>query len=211
MASATGRRLFLASVLAGLIVGAPVLAATTAVSDDMSLGRAQAKVTVVEYASAACPHCAAFNNEIFPDFKKKYIDSGKVHYVFREYLTPPVQVAAAGFLLARCAGTAKYFSVLDDFFHGQAEAYRTGDIRALVVSVGGKAGLSEDQVKACLSDEEADKALSARVQGYVDHDDVHSTPTFIINGAKLPESDHEVNLADLDAAIGPLLAKSRRR
>src|SRR5665213_2186956 len=83
------------------------------------MGDPRAKVTVVEYASASCPHCARFNNDVFPAFKAKYIDTGKVRYVLREFLTEPVQVAAAGFLLARCAGKGKYFGALDDFFHGQ--------------------------------------------------------------------------------------------
>ena len=64
-------------------------------SDDMSMGSDKAPVTMIEYASASCPHCAAFNNDVFPAFKAKYIDTGKIHYVFREFLTPPVQFAAA--------------------------------------------------------------------------------------------------------------------
>jgi protein-disulfide isomerase len=183
--------------------------------DDMVQGAAGAKVTVVEYASAACPHCARFNNDVFPAFKKKYIDTGKVRYVYREFLTDPVPVAAAGALLARCAGKAKYFSVLDDFFHGQAHAYESGDVRGLIFSVGGKAGLSDAQITACLTDEVAAKALNDRVQRYADAEKVDSTPTFVINGRKLPDLDHEVVLADLDAAISPLLkgrpASKRRR
>ena len=71
---------------------------------DMTLGSPKAKVTVIEYASLACSHCAHFNNEVFPEFKAKYIDTGKVRYVYREFYTPPVEVAAAGALIARCAG-----------------------------------------------------------------------------------------------------------
>src|SRR6201987_6183796 len=77
----------------------PVGAAT---ADDMSMGNPQAKVTVIEYASASCPHCADFNNEVFPAFKAKYIDTGKIHYVFREFITPPAELAMAVFLTARC-------------------------------------------------------------------------------------------------------------
>ena len=178
--------------------------------DDMTMGNAKAKVTVVEYASAACPHCARFNNNVFPSFKKKYVDTGKVRYVYREFLTEPVPVAAAGALLARCAGKAKYFGVLDDFFHGQAQAYETGDVRGLLVSVGKKAGLSEDQVKACIDDDAAAKALNDRVEHWANAEGVDSTPTFVINGKKLADLDHEVVLADLDAAIGPLLKTAGR-
>ena len=178
--------------------------------DDMTLGNRNAKVTVIEYASAACPHCARFNNNVFPDFKKKYIDTGKVYYVYREFLTSPVEVAAAGALLARCAGKDKYFQVLDDFFHGQAQAYESGDIKGLILSAGGKAGLSDAQIETCLGDEDAANALNARVEQFAKSDGVQFTPTFVINGKQLPESSHEVGLADLDAAIAPLLhAKGR--
>ena len=183
--------------------------------EDMTLGDPKAKVTVIEYASASCPHCARFNNQVFPAFKKKYIDSGKVFYVYREFLTDPVEVAAAGALLARCAGKDRYFGVLDDFFRGQAMAYQTGDIRSLLLSAGAKAGLSEAQVGACLGDEAAAQALRTRVQRYAEVEGVESTPTFTINGQKLPELDHEVVLTDLDAAIAPLLKtpllKTKRR
>ena len=79
----------------------------------MSLGDPKAKVRVIEYASASCSHCARFNNEVFPAFKAKYIDTGRVHYTLKEFLTPPVEVAAAAFLLARCTGKDRYFSTLD--------------------------------------------------------------------------------------------------
>ena len=206
------RRLVLLS--AGLLLLAP-LGANAAVgsagiqAEDMAMGNPKAPVTVVEYASAACPHCARFNNNVFPAFKKKYVDTGKVHYVYREYLTDPVPVAAAGALLARCAGKAKYFSVLDDFFHGQAQAYETGDLRGLILSVGKNAGMTQAQVEACLEDEAASKALNERVRLY-SMEGVDSTPTFVVNGKKLADLDHEVQLADLDAAIAPLLKHGRR-
>lgn len=198
---------FLALALAATLVAlaGPAAAAVPQLPADMTLGRARAPVTVIEYASASCPHCARFNNNVFADFKKKYIDTGEVHYVFREFLTEPVDVAAAGFLTARCAGQQKYFQVLDDFFHGQTAAYESGDIRSLIMSSGEKAGLTEAQIEACLKDEAALKALNARVEHYADDDHVDSTPTFVINGKKLANLDHEVNLEDLSGAIDPLL------
>ena len=191
-----------------LALAAPSDAAASA--DDMAMGSPKARVTVIEYASAACPHCARFNINVFPAFKKKYVDTGKVRYVYREFLTEPVAVAAAGALLARCAGKARYFDVLDDFFHGQTQAYETGDVRGLIYAVGKKAGLTEAKIDACLSDEAAAKALNARVQRYSETEGVDSTPTFVINGRKLAGLNHEVALADLDAAIGPLLERRRR-
>ena len=207
----SNNRRFVLAVAAIAALASPALAAAPApLPDDMSLGSAKAPVTVIEYASASCPHCARFNNNVFPDFKKKYIDSGKVRYVFREFLTEPVQVAAAGFLLARCAGKDKYFQVLDEYFHGQASAYETGDVRSLILTTGAHAGLSEGQVGDCLSDQDAAKALNARVQRYATQEGVDSTPTFVINGKKLPPLDHEATLKDLDDALQPLLEAKRR-
>ena len=213
MAGSISRRLALQLTAAGVVLaGRANAAAPTAAGlpDDMAMGDPKAKVTVVEYASASCPHCAHFNNEVFPDFRKKYVDTGKVLYVFREFLTQPVEIAAAGFLLARCAGPSKYFSVLDDFFRGQEEMYRTGDARALIQGVGTKAGLTQAQIEACFDDEAAAKALNDRVMRNAAKDGVNSTPTFVINGKKLDGLDHEVRLADLEGAIAPLL-KARRR
>ena len=204
------RRGALLILTAALALAAPALAAIPASEpDDMVMGSPKAKVTLIEYASASCPHCARFNNDVFPALKKKYVDTGKVHYIFREFLTEPAQVAAAGFLMARCAPSGKYFTVLDDFFHGQAKMYETGDLKALVLSVGKTAGMTEDQTMACFKDEAAAKALNERVLRH-SQEGVDSTPTFVVNGAKLPDLDHEVTLADLDAAIEPLLKPGRR-
>ena len=214
MAGPISRRLALQLTAVGLACARPAMAAAPAAGvrpDDMTLGDPAAKVTVVEYASASCPHCARFNNNVFPDFRKKYIDTGKVHYVFREFLTQPVEVAMAGFLLARCAGKDKYFSVLDDYFRGQEEMYRTGNAGALINAVGARAGLSAQQINSCLGDEASAQALNNRVTRYANEDGVDSTPTFLINGKKLAGLDHEVNLADLDGAISPLLGGPRRR
>ena len=116
------------------------------------MGNPQAKVTVVEYASVACPHCGRFNNEVFPAFKAKYIDTGKVHYVFREMLVGNGQeqaFGAAGFLLARCAGQDKYFSVLDAIFHGQGmRCTNRGDLRGGLLSIAqGRLGMTETAVQ----------------------------------------------------------------
>ena len=198
-------RRFLLTLTAAVALATPALAAFPASEpDDMAMGSAKAPVEVIEYASASCPHCARFNNDVFPDFKKKYVDTGKVRYVFREFFTEPVQVAAAGFLLARCAPKGKYFPVLDDFFHGQAKMYETGDLKSLVLSAGKNAGMTDEQSLACFDDKAAADALNERVRRHA-MEGVDSTPTFVINGTKLGDLDHETTLADLDAAIEPLL------
>ena len=86
---------------------------------DMSLGDPKARIHVVEYLSLSCPHCAHFNETVFPALKAKYVDKGRVYYTVRELLTPPENVAAAGFLMARRAGPARYFTVVDQVFRSQ--------------------------------------------------------------------------------------------
>ncbi|WP_395673248.1 DsbA family protein [Phenylobacterium sp.] len=166
---------------------------------DMSLGDPKAPVKMVEYASVSCSHCAAFNNEVFPAFKAKYIDTGKVHYTLKEFLTPPQEVATAGFLIARCAGEDKYFGVVDAIFHNQQEMFTTGDVRGVLLRIAQSAGLTEEQFNACLTDEAAIKALEGRMERAVREDRITGTPTFVINGEKLASG--EVTLAQLEAAV----------
>lgn len=174
-----------------------------AMDDDMSLGNAKSKVQVTEYASAACVHCAKFAIDVFPAFKAKYIDSGKVHYTFREILTAPQEVAAAGFLLARCAGKDKYFTVLDGVFRSQQDWVQTQDVRGSLLRVAQNAGMNEEQFNACISDEKAMQALNARVEKYATLDKIDATPTFIINGKKL---EGEQSLETLSKAIDAAMA-----
>lgn len=177
-------------------------------SDDMSLGNANAKVTVIEYASVACPHCAAFNNTVFPAFKSQFIDTGKIHYVFREMLVggdEEQSMAAAGFLMARCAGKDKYFSVVDAIFHQQATIYQTGDIRGGLLKIAESAGMSEPQFTACISDDKGIQALNDRVETYTKQDHIDATPTFVINGKTL---EGEQSLASLTTAINAAQAAS---
>ena len=166
---------------------------------DMTLGDPNAKVKLVEYASLTCSHCGKFNNEVFPEFKKKYIDTGKVHYTLREILTPPAQVAAAGYLTARCAGKDKYFQVTDAIFHAQQEMFTTGDMRGILLRTAQSAGMTEEKFNACITDEAALKALNERVEKAVKVDKITATPSFMINGKKLKEG--EMTMAELDAAV----------
>ncbi len=197
----------MASLSRSLLIAAAVLAlgacnktaaGPASDADTMSMGNAAAKVVMNEYASASCPHCAAFNNTVLPEFKKKYIDTGKVRYVFHEFLTPPVQFAAAGFLLARCAGPDKYFNVLDTIYHDQENIYKSNDLRGGLLKIAQSSGMTEKQFTDCISDEKALNALNARVEKSSTKDGVGSTPTFIINGTKY---EGEQSMAQLDAAV----------
>ena len=187
------------SCLAIAAFGAPAAAKTVTMTDnDIALGNPKAKVTVVEYASLSCSHCAHFNADVFPAFKAKYIDTGKVRFVFREFLTEPVQVAAAGFLTARCAGKQNYFTVVDGVSRSQAEIFATRDLGPSLTRVAKSVGIDEDGLKACLSDTKALKALGDRVERFSKEGNITSTPTFVINGNQL-KGGH--TLDDLDAAI----------
>ncbi len=171
---------------------------------DMALGRTGAPVTVVEYASAGCPHCAAWANDVFPAFKAKYVDTGKVRFVVREELAGDPNLAAAGFLTARCAGGARYFEILDNVFKAQALIAEGRDLYGPLAKIALDAGIPEARFKACLGDATAVKALQDRADRHVDVDKVPSTPTFLVNHAKL---EGEQTLAELDRAI----AGARRR
>ena len=199
------RRLLVVAVLGALALAGCSKGGGTTNADDMTLGDPNAPVKITEYASASCVHCATFNNEVFPALKAKYIDTGKVHYTFKEFLTPPVEVAAAAFLTARCAGKDKYFSVLDAVFHAQNEMFTTGDMRGVLLRVAQSSGMTEKQFNACITDEAALKALNARVDKASRDEKITSTPTFMINGEKFKEG--EATLAEFDAAIAAAQAK----
>ena len=169
---------------------------------DMTMGPAKAPVTVIEYASVTCPHCAAFNADVFPGFKAKYIDTGKIHYVFRE---TPIHGAidVTGFLLARCAGPDKYFKVIDAIMRDQQHVFAS--TREAYLAIGESAGLNEKQFDACENDDIATKKFLDRSKAEEAEYNIESTPTFVINGKTMPPGD--TTLDALSAEIDPLLAK----
>ena len=176
-------------------------AAAPVTADEMSLGNPAAKVTVVEYASAGCPFCARFNNEVFPGFKAKYIDTGKVRYVFREVLVgggPAGSRPRPWRFPARCAGNDKYFTVLDQVFHAQGDIYKSGDVKGGLLKVAKANGMSDKQFDDCVNNSDALVALNTRSEK-AGTDGVDATPTFFINGKKAFES--VPTEAQLDAAI----------
>jgi len=188
-----------AALAAALALGAGAAsAAPTALPDDMSLGNPKAKIQVIEYASMSCPHCAHFNEVIFAPFKAKWVDTGKVRYTLKEMLTPPQQLAAAGFLMARCAGPAKYFKVVDEVFRSQPR-WEDGKVKPVFLEIAAANGVSEAQFNACLTDQAAQDALNARATRAAQVDGVESTPTLFIDGKRidpLPQTP-----AEMDALI----------
>jgi protein-disulfide isomerase len=159
--------------------------------NDMAIGDPHAKVTVIEYASVTCPHCREFHEKVWPKLKANYIDTGKIKFIFREFPTPPVEVAVAGFQVARCAANGdpqKYFTVIDTLFDQQNQIYdalEKGQVRARLLTIAQSAGLSEDQFNACISDPAGQKRVDATVQRGVKGFKIEGTPTLIVGGRKL--------------------------
>ena len=152
---------------------------------DMAIGPANATVTITEYASMTCPHCANFNETVFPKLKSEFIDSGKVRYVFREF---PLDIkAAAGAMLARCIAkddAPKYFAVIDLLFRQQNEWVMKNTTETLT-RIGKQAGLSQQQVEECLKDQALLEKIAADQKYANEVLKVNSTPTFFINGEML--------------------------
>ena len=167
-----------------------------------AMGNPKAKVTVIEYGSAACPHCARMNNDVLPQLKKNYIDTGKARYVFREILTDPIPFAGTAFMMARCGGDQNYFAILDDVFHQQQAIYESGDLPGGLLKIGAKYGLDKDKINACM-DDKAVAALNER-NAQADKDGVRATPTFLIGDQKL---EGEKTVAELSEVIEQQLAK----
>jgi protein-disulfide isomerase len=184
-------------------------AASAPAEGDMALGAAEgAKVTVVEYASVTCHVCAAWQDANWAGFKTRYVDTNKVRYVFREIPTPPVNVAVAGFLLARCAGEDRYFEVVHALMSSQSEWQSGANPRDTLYRIGNGAGLSNDRIQACIADPEGIAAVEARTRA-ARGAGVTGTPTFFVNDRQIvsPGSQSGPTLADISAAIEEELAK----
>ena len=203
-ASMSRRAAIAAATLAAMATVAGCSGKTGGASEgDMAKGAPEgAKVTVVEYASVTCGVCAAWNAQVWPEFKAKYVDTNKVRFVFREFPTPPQDIAVAGFLIARCAGEEKYFDVVHDIMASQSEWAAGVAPRTTLFRAAAAAGLSQEQTEACIRDEQAIQAMSDRIKAGIDAG-VTGTPTFLVNGVKVADS----SLSGLSTAIDAALAK----
>lgn len=167
---------------------------------ERALGKADAPVTVIEYYSLGCPHCAAFNVEAFPYLKKKYIETGKVYYISREF--PLDSVAAAAAMLARCAPEDKFFDMVDLFFAKQdAWHVNTNTVDALFNTVK-PAGFTREAFDACLKDQKLLDAITAIRSRASDVFKVDATPTFFVNGKK---ADDFQSQAGIDKTLSGLI------
>jgi len=153
---------------------------------EMAMGDEKAPVTIIEYASMTCPHCAHFQETTFPEIKKRYIDTGKVRWIFREF--PLDNLAAAAFMLARCAGkddNEKYFALVDTLFRQQRQWAVEKPIPPLL-AIAKQAGLTEQSFNACLANQQVLDGIESIRKRAVDKFKVQSTPTFFINGTQYP-------------------------
>ena len=169
---------------------------------DKVLGADNAPVTIVEYASVTCPHCATFHQQTYPTLKSKYIDTGKVRLIFREFPTQPAPVAIAGFMLARCAGD-KYYPMLDAIFDQQkswAQDPYQGFLR-----IARQAGFTQESFETCLKDSKLAEQIQQVAQRGNTEFKVESTPTFFINGKRYVGG---MSVVELEKILEPLLKSS---
>jgi len=167
---------------------------------DVAEGKENAPVTIVEYASMTCSHCAAFHAETYPTLKSKYIDTGKVRFILREFPLDPL--ATAGFMLARCAGPDKRDAMVDLLFSQQKNwAFVEKPIEALANLVK-QTGMSQEAFEACLKDQDMYEKVNQVRNNASEKFGISATPTFFINGKK---QSGEMTPQQLDALVEPML------
>jgi protein-disulfide isomerase len=166
---------------------------------DVALGSEKAPVTVIEYASMTCPHCAHFSETTFPELKKRYIETGKVRFIFREF--PLDALAAAGFMLARCAGKDKFLPIIETLFAKQADWVVQKPIEPLK-AIAKQFGFTEESFNQCLANQKVLDSIQAVRDRAAEKLLVNSTPTFFINGKRLVG---DVTIESFAKAIDPYL------
>lgn len=171
---------------------------------EMSMGNPDAAVTVIEYASFTCPHCKNFHIGPLKEIKADYIDTGKINFIYREVYFDRFGLWAG--MVARCGGPERYFGMTDLIYSGQADWTAGGDPASVAEGlrrIGRLAGLSDDQLNACMQDGDMANAMVAVYQENAARDQINSTPSFLINGEKYAN----MNLADFRAAIDSKLGE----
>ena len=177
----------------------------TSMIKEMSIGNPDAAVTVIEYASFTCPHCASFHTNVFKDLKTDYIDTGKINFIHREVYFDRFGLWAG--IVARCGENAenRYFGIADMIYAQQSTWARQDDPNAIVASlrnIGKTGGLSDAELDACFQDADKAQALYAMFVKNSEADKITSTPSFIINGKKYANMPYDEFKQVLDAALG---------
>lgn len=170
---------------------------------DMQMGDPDAAVTVIEYGSFTCPHCATFNNSVFPQLKANYIDTGKINFIHREVYFDRYALWAG--MVARCGGPERYFGIADMIYKQQQQWLAGTDplaISAGLQRIGRTAGLSDEELTACLNDGATAQAMVAVYEANAAADDVRATPSFVINGQKHSNMSYAAFAEILDKELG---------
>lgn len=186
----------------------PVNAQTTELSEvdtssivDMAMGDENAPITLIEYASFTCPHCATFHENVLKDLKKDYIDTGKVKFIFREVYFDRYGLWAG--MVARCGGGMRYFGIIDLVFEHQRE-WSQGEPTAIAANLkkfGKQAGLDDETLDACMTDGEKATALNAFYQKNAQADGIRATPSLVINGTTHSNMSYDDLKKLLDAEL----------
>jgi protein-disulfide isomerase len=194
-------------LLAAAITVAPVaVSAQTApvppvTASDRVLGRADAPVTVIEYASFTCSHCGEWHTGVLPAFKERFVDTGHVRLVFRDLPTQPVQVAAQAAGIARCAAPDRFFDVASTLMSGQAALFEGAPVANWFSAAIAVSGKSQAEIETCLDDPATLQNIRAGIEG-ARAAGVSGTPSFFVNGRRVADT----SLEGLSAAIQPLVA-----
>ena len=183
------------------------------IPSDLAVGSKDAKVVIVEYASVMCPHCANFQNNIVPKIMQNLVEPGKVRYVFREFPTPPVDLASAGHLLGRCVDPSKREAMINALMAQQQDIYvsaQAGGAKQALLKVAQSAGMNETQFDNCMKDEAKLKTLADVMKYGEEHDKVDATPTVFVNGVRVtPPVGREYEYGDIEKAVSAALAKAK--
>lgn len=157
-------------------------------ASDRGLGNPDAPVTIIEYASVACAHCAVFHEEVYPTLHDNYIETGRVRFVLREMITGSPQFAIAGFSLAHCVPEERYYDMVDLLFQQQRAIFQAaqtqGNASGQYLAIARSMGLSEQDFRACLNDADINAEIVAAHDRAI-ADGINSTPRFMLNGAML--------------------------
>jgi len=171
--------------------------------DDRILGKPEAPITIVEYASLTCPHCAHFANDVLPEIKKAWIDTGKARLVLRDF--PLDEPALRAAMIARCAPPDRYYAFADTFFAAQEKWVRTPDYREALARLAKLGGMGKEEFDACLKNTELEnKIVEGRLKATQELE-VNSTPTFFVNGSKLAGAP---TVEEFEKLLSSLAAKS---
>lgn len=203
VAAAGGGYAVLQQTPAETLIATPAEAAGTAILPDVALGRADAPVTLIEYASYTCSHCARFHETVFPSLKRDYIDTGKVRFILREVYFDKFGLWAGQ--VAQCGGDLKYYGIAGMLFTEQAAWIGDGaeaTIAENLRKIGLKAGLTKEQIETCLNDTARAEAMVMTYQKNASADAIEGTPTLVINGEKHDNMGYAELKKILEAKLG---------